>query len=89
MESGGVRREDRSSTGNRGPSTDQATCLVRCGRGGAGRHLRHARGLGELFPAAGSGPRDRIYLAGPPERVPDETARVDLAAFTAALEAVN
>ena len=26
---------------------------------GSGRHPRHARGLGEQFPAAGSGPRDR------------------------------
>ena len=26
---------------------------------GGGRHPRHARGLGELFPAAGSGPHDR------------------------------
>jgi hypothetical protein len=38
-------------------------------------------------------PQDRArmieYLAGPPERVPDETARVDLADFTAALQAVN
>jgi len=38
-------------------------------------------------------PKDRArvieYLAGPPERVPDETARTDLADFTAALQAVN
>jgi hypothetical protein len=38
-------------------------------------------------------PQDRAcvieYLAGPPGRVPDETARADLAAFTAALQAVN
>jgi hypothetical protein len=38
-------------------------------------------------------PQDRAHiielLAGLPERVPDETARIDLAAFTAALQAVN
>lgn len=38
-------------------------------------------------------PQDRArvieYLAGPPGRVPDETARTDLAAFTAALQAVD
>jgi hypothetical protein len=38
-------------------------------------------------------PQDRArlieLLAGLPKRVPDETARIDLAAFTAALEAVN
>ena len=38
-------------------------------------------------------PQDRAcvieYLAGSPERVPDETARVNLAAFAAALQAVN
>ena len=38
-------------------------------------------------------PQDRVrmieLLAGLPNRVPDETARTDLAAFTAALQAVN
>jgi hypothetical protein len=38
-------------------------------------------------------PQDRArtieLLAGLPERVPDETARIDLAAFTAALQAAN
>ncbi|MGA7070455.1 hypothetical protein, partial [Bradyrhizobium sp.] len=38
-------------------------------------------------------PQDRArvveYLAGLPTQVPDETARIDLAAFTAALQAVN
>ena len=38
-------------------------------------------------------PQDRArtieLLAGLPKRVPDETARIDLAAFTAALQAVN
>jgi len=38
-------------------------------------------------------PQDRArvieLLAGFPKRVPDETARIDLAAFTAALQAVN
>ena len=38
-------------------------------------------------------PQDRVrmieLLAGLPNRVPDETTRIDLAAFTAALQAVN
>jgi hypothetical protein len=38
-------------------------------------------------------PQDRAHmielLAGLPKRVPDETARIDLVAFTAALQAVN
>jgi hypothetical protein len=38
-------------------------------------------------------PQDRVrmieLLAGLPNRVPDETTRIDLAAFTAALQAMN
>ena len=55
---------------------------------GGGRHPRHARGLGEQFSAAGSSPRDRTARRTFQARA-DETARIDLAAFAAALQAVN
>ena len=55
---------------------------------GGGRHPRHARGLGELFPAAGSGPRDRTarrpYQAGAGRDGANRSRRLP-----AALQAVN